>query len=272
MRRYQMTKIKNDKELKEKLNKSITLPKQVDDKMGEAYQQIRLSSTENSKVVTYRKPKFRKWMAVAATFTLMIATTVGVLAANGFFSSETIKSVDAEGNDAITYDYAIDYETTPGVFELVAGYLPEGYKEFEPDKYKRSENEWISARVCSTAIIELEDETKQVTGEMIEEKTTIAGLEADILSIPVGDTEYENKMIVLRNPVEGYEVEVFGGPETSLDDLKHFAEAMAITRVGDDSYMTEEEKILMQIKEEEIPAEEGERILEEKGFDDELTR
>jgi hypothetical protein len=268
-----MTNIKNDQDLKEKLNKHITLPEHVEGKMNEAYQQIRVSSSmENSKVVAYQKPRFRRWMAVVATFTLMIATTVGVLAANGFFSSEATKSVDEEGNDAVIYDYDIDYETTPGVFELVSGYLPEGYQEFEPNKYKRSENEWISARVCSTAVLELEEETKQITGEMIEEKTTIAGMEADILFIPVGDTEYENKMIVLRNPIEGYEVEVFGGPETLLDDLKHFAEAMTITRVGDDTYMTEEEKILMQIKEEEIPAGEGERILEEKGFDGELTR
>ena len=268
-----MTNIKSDKKLKDKLNKPITLPKDVDDKMNEAYQQIRVSdSMENPKTINYRHHKFKRWVALAATFTLMLATTVVVLAANGFFSSKSSKSVDPEGYEAVTYDYDIDYETTPGIFELTAKYLPEGYKEFETNKYQRSETEWITAVVYSTAVLEWGEETKQIIGEMIEEKITIAGMEADILSIPTGEAKDENKLIILRNPSEGYEVELYGGPETSIDDMKRFAEEMTINRIGDDTYMTEEEKILMQIKEEEIPAEEGERILEEKGFDGELTR
>ena len=268
-----MINVKNDKDLKEKLNKGITLPNNVENKMSEAYQQIRVkSSMANSTVVAYKKPKMRRWMAVAATFALFSATTVGVLAATGFFSSNTTASVDKEGNEAVTYDYDIDYEATPGVFELTAGYLPEGYGEVEQGKYQRSENEWISALVNSTASLEWTGETKQIPGAMLEEKTTIAGMEADILSVKTAEAEQETKLIVLRNALEGYEVEVYGGEGTSIDELKKFAEGMTVTRVSDDTYMTEEEKILMQIKEGEISEEEGQELLEQKGMDGELTR
>jgi len=268
-----MIDVKNDKDLKEKLNRGITIPDNVEDKMSEAYQQIRVkSSMVNSRVVTYEKPKLRRWLTVAATLAIFSVTTVGVLAATGFFSSKATVGVDTEGNAAVTYDYDINYEATPGVFELTAGYLPEGYGEFEQGKYQRSENEWISAFVNSTASLEWTGETKQIAGAMLEEKTTIAGMEADILSVKTAEVEGENKLIVLRNAIEGYEVEIYGGEGTSIDELKKFAEGMTVTRVSDDTYMTEEEKILMQIKKGEISEEEGQELLEQKGMDGKFTR
>jgi len=268
-----MINVKNDKELKGKLNKRITLPNNVENKLSEAYQQIRVkSSMANSTMVAYKKLKLKRWMAVAATFALFSATTVGVLAAKGFFTSDITASVDKEGNAAVTYDYDIDYEATPGVFELATGYLPEGYQEFEQGKYQRSEQEWISVFVNSTASLEWAGETKQIPGAMLEEKITIAGMEADILSVNTAEAEQETKLIILRNTLAGYEVEIYGGEKTSIDDLKKFAEEMTVTRVSDDTYMTEEEKILMQIKEGKISEEEGQELLEQKGMDGELTR
>ena len=268
-----MMNVRNNKELREKLNKGITLPNNVENKMNDAYQQIRAkSSRNNSAIVDYRIPKLRRWLTVAATFAVVSLTTLGVLAATGFFSSKATVGVDTEGNKAITYKYDINYETVPGVFEATVGYLPEGYEEFEQGKYYRSKEEWISIFVNSTASLEWGNETKQIAGTILEENITIAGMEADILSIETTESNQKNKLIILRNELEGYEVEVYGGEETSLDELKKFAEGMTITRIGDDTYMTEEEKILMQIKKGEISQEEGQAVLEEKGMKDELTR
>ena len=246
-----MTNIKNDKDLKEKLNKHITLPEHVEGKMNEAYQQIRVrSSMENSKVVAYQKLKFRRWMTVAATFTLMIATTVGVLAANGFFSREIVKN-----EDSTTYKFDIDYELKPGKFELTPGYIPAGYYEREEGKYwpDNDEHSGITVAVNSTTDIEKLNEKLQSSRQLLE-TTTIGNSEADILVDDKTEPDKGMKEIYIFNSEEGYVAWVWGDNGTPLADVKKFAEELVVTRIADGVYETAEEKTERQNREQEEQA------------------
>ena len=222
------------KEYKDVLNEmkdDIKVPKDVWEKYNDA-----LKAVAKQEMQTNSWPVYKRWMPVAATFALMIATTVGVLAATGFFNKETVI-----GGNTTTYKFDIDYELTPGVFEVEPGYLPEGYEDNGEGfgKYSAGDKKWISAVVNDTTGLAWQGNELEIPAQFVE-KTTIANMEADILIIERADIK--QNFICLFNPIEGYVAEVYGGEGTSLEDLKKFAEKMKVVRVADGEKMTADEQ------------------------------
>ena len=97
MKRYE------EKEVQRILRQELVLPQEVNEKVLEAY-----------------------GMLVGAAAAMIAASTLGVMAANGFFTKEV-----TEQGENLTYDFHINYELTPGDVTVTPGYIPEGYQEFE---------------------------------------------------------------------------------------------------------------------------------------------
>lgn len=237
------------KDLKNGLNAHITLPECVEERMQEAYQSIRKDISGSQGKVVAKRHRINKWVAAAAVAVLTCTTTLGVLAATGFFSKEVI-----EKENAVTYKFSVDYELVPGEFEAVPTYLPEGYMEQEENKYCGEDN-WghgISVfPVYSTAELEKINNTINVRGAGNIEETTLAGMEANIITYPEEEKNRSPKYIFLFNPQEGYVIQIWGDYEVPMEELKKFADGLQITRISDAAYETEEEKAA-RLKEKEL--------------------
>lgn len=234
--------MKNYRDVLNEMKEDIEVPKDVWTKYTDT-----LSSVSKQTIPFKGRPVYKRWMTVAATLTLMLVTTVGVLAANKFFSKETVKS-----GDTTTYKFDIDNELKPGIFELTPGYLPEGYYEREEGKYWSGDdkNSGISVFMDSTADIERQNYELDSYGELLE-TMTIGNSEAEILVEDKANPDKGMKNIHIFNALEGYVVWVWGDKETPLADVKRFAEELVVTRVGDDQYETVEEKTERQKREKE---------------------
>lgn len=220
----------------------------------------------SKRVKTKKRITFKKWMVAAAAFALIGTMTVGVLAATGFFRKMT-----NQADDVTIYKFDINYELTPGEFEIIAGYVPAGYIRDEEDlsrKYKADATKWISANINGTYALEWQGGEIRTRATLIE-NTMISGMEADILSLDLG--ENSQNLIFLFNPNEGYVVEINGGEETPLDELIKFAESMEVKRISDSEVLTPEKRAEIQgsLQNAEIAMQEYEAEIEslrEKGY------
>jgi len=227
---------KKEQEYLNGINQDIQVPDIVLSKANEAFTSIRGKK---------QKMSFKKWMVAGIVAVLMLSTTIVAVAASGYFNKETV-----EGNDAVTYQFELDYELIPGIFKATPEYLPEGYVAQEEDKYCPEDN-WghgISVLpILNTVELDL------LNGELSEsdienvEKTTINGMEAHIITYK---SQYdETKYIYLFNPTDGYVMQIFGDSNVPVDELIKFADHLVIERVADTSFASAEEKAAIAEKE-----------------------
>lgn len=235
------------KDLRTGLNAHITLPDCVEERMQEAYQSIRKNreASGGNEDVVVKKRNMNKWVAVAAVAVLTCTATFGVwAAATGYFNKEV-----EEDKEVVTYKFEVNYELVPGEFEVEPSYLPQGYVKQEGENMmwtKDNKGQGIFVLpVYNTA--ELEKMNNEIILEGLEgapniEKTTLAGMEAHVVTYPEEEKYWSPKYIYLFNPQEGYIIDIFGDHNVPLDELKRFADGLKITRVSDAEFETEEEK------------------------------
>ncbi len=236
---------KND-ELKKRLSAGITLTDTVNEKVEEAYAQIRMQS-KAAKVTRYKKPK--KTMVLLAACVGVLATSVLVAAATGFFTRNTHME-----EDTLTYTFDLDYELQPGDFEVTAQYIPKGYVEGDVNKYWPEDN-WGHGFTLMPIwnTVELEREGNALLEYHVEnvEHTTLSGMEADIITFQEADKYESPTEIYLFNPQEGYVLEVWGDYNVPREELVKVADHLKVERIGDKEYDSEEEKAKMEAEDQQ---------------------
>ncbi len=227
---------RND-ELKERLSTGITLTDTVNEKVEEAYAQIRRQG-QAGKVKHYKRP--RKTVVLLAACVGVMATSVLVAAATGFFTRDTQME-----EDMLTYAFDLDYDLKPGTFEVIAQYIPEGYVEGDTNKYWPEDN-WghgfTLMPILNTADLEREGNKIQENNVENVEHATLSGMEADVITFKEADRYEAPTVIFLFNPQEGYVLEVWGDYNVPQEELVKVADSLTVERIGDAEYDSEEEK------------------------------
>lgn len=214
----------SEKEMKRILRQDLVFSEEVNDKVYGAY-----SSLSGQEYRPARARSYRKWLLVGTAAAMLAVTSLGALAANGFFTKQTV-----EQEDKLSYDFQMNYELTPCEVKAVPGYIPEGYTEYEEGKYDKDGEHKNGISICgiNAAWLNKEPEVLQVENLKDLEKTTLANMEAHVLTLDfdTSRTQYGfNKRVYLFNPADGYIVVVYGGNDISMDELKKVADNLDVT-------------------------------------------
>ncbi len=214
----------SEKEMKRILRQDLVLPEEVNDKVYGAY-----SSLSGQEYRPARTRSYRKWLLVGTAAAMLAVTSLGVLAANGFFTKQTV-----EQENKLSYDFQMNYELTPCEVKAVPGYIPEGYTEYGEGKYDKDGEHKNGISICevNAAWLNAEAEFLQVENLKDLEKTTLANMEAHVLTLDFDSsrTQYGfDKRIYLFNPTDGYIVVVYGGNDIPMDELKKVADNLDVT-------------------------------------------
>lgn len=221
------------------MNKNMDekLPQIVEDRLQEAYGQIRRGDVKMKK----RKKGHRSLLSAAAVFALVILIPSAVYAAVTYFQ----KNVRRE-EGSITYEFTLNYELVPGEYQVRADYIPAGFADDEDGDgkyYAGEEDQWITIMPIYTTA-----EIKRVNGEITVsnidkvEHTKLSGMEADVITFQNAEKNLSSTHIFLFNEEEGYVLEIVAGYQVDRKELLKFADSLNVERTGDGSYETEEEK------------------------------
>ena len=239
------------------------LPRIVEDRLQEAYGQIRRGEVKQLKKQTdYDTVRSRKkgkagrrtkrstavlrrsWVSVAAVLMLVILIPSAVYAAVTYFQ----KNVRREEGD-MTYEFALNYELVPGEYQVRAAYVPKGFADDEDGdgKYYGENEEWITIMPIYTTA-EIERINGEITVSDIDkvEHTKLSGMEADVITLQDAKRNQSNTHIFLFNEEEGYVLQIVAGYTTDRKELLKFADSLSVTRTGDGQYETEDEKAARQ--------------------------
>ena len=242
------------------------LPRIVEDRLQEAYGQIRRGEVKQLKKQTdYDTVRSRKkgkagrrtkrstavlrrsWVSVAAVLMLVILIPSAVYAAVTYFQ----KNVRREEGD-MTYEFTLNYELVPGEYQVKADYVPKGFADDEDGdgKYYGENEEWITIMPIYTTA-EIERINGEITVSDIDkvEHTKLSGMEADVITLQDAKRNQSNTHIFLFNEEEGYVLQIVAGYTTDRKELLKFADSLSVTRIGDGQYETEDEKALRQKEE-----------------------
>lgn len=238
-----MGKRYSETEMKRILRQDIGTSVQVEEKIQEAYRRIYQDQSYESVRERKGRPKFGKWMALAAAIGLLAVSSITVLAINGFFST----TVNQEG-DSLSYEFQVNYELTPTVVTVEAGYIPEGYEPIDESGLKYDKEGYrqngISLGVLTANTLDERGEWSESSIKSLE-KTEINGMEAHLITRnydPERVTRIFDKVIYLFNPEEGYVGVVYGGNDLSMEELKKVAEGLTFTRTDEVLEYTDEEE------------------------------
>lgn len=260
------------------------LPQIVEDRLQEVYGQIRRgeikqmkekvdsymadshaesSDRENGAVRRTKKKKRaagRRWMSVAALLALVLIIPSAVYAAVVYFQ----KTERVEG-DALTYEFALNYELVPGAYQVKADYIPKGFEDDADGdgKYYGEDDEWITIMPVYTTA-ELDKINSQITVGKIDkvDHTELSGMPADVITFQDAEKNRSNTYIFLFNEEEGYVLNIVAGYSVDRRELLEFADSLKVERTGDGRYETEEEKALREKQEqdESVAMQEGEKV------------
>lgn len=218
-------------------NREEKLPQIVEERLQEAYEQIR-----RGEIKMRRQKKMRRsWLSAAAVLALVILIPSAVYAAVTYFQ----KSVREE-EDSITYEFVLNYELVPGEYRVRAAYIPKGFAEDEDDDgkyYGEKRDEWITIMPIYT-MAEIERINGEIRLDDIDqvEHTELAGMEADVITFRDAEKNLSNTDIFLFNEAEGYVLGIVAGYRVDRAELFKFADSVSVERTGDGQYETEEEK------------------------------
>lgn len=246
-----------------KENMEERLPQVVEDRLKEAYEQIRrgeikqMNKTAVSDRGSSRKKgganrkkgkagSFRRGLgAVAAVFALVVIIPSAVYAAVTYFQ----KNVREEGNN-ITYEFTLNYELVPGEYQVKAAYIPKGFADDEDGDgkyYALKDDGWITIMPIYT-MTEIERINNEITLSNIDqvEHRELSGMEADVITFRDAERNLSNTDLFLFNEEEGYVLEIVAGYQVDRKELLKFADSLSVVRTGDGQYETEEEKAARQ--------------------------
>lgn len=225
-----------------KRNREEMLPQIVEDRLQEAYEQIRKGEIKQMKK---RKKTYKNWMGAAAALALIVLIPSAVYAAVTYFQ----KAEHREGNN-VTYEFQLNYDLVPGEYEVMPGYLPEGFADDGAGKYRSADDKWITIMPVYT-MAELEKINSEITVNGVEEveHTELSGMPADIITFQEAKKYQSNTYIFLFNESEGYVLNIVAGYKVEKNELLKFADSLTVERTGEGHYETEEEKALREQKE-----------------------
>lgn len=211
------------KEMKKILQRDLTIPCQVEERMEKAYCMMGAGRRR-----TVHRKSLKRLALTAAAMTMLAATSLGVLAASGFFTKQV-----TEEKEKLSYKFDVNYDLTSYEVKVTPGYLPEGYTESEEGKYDRDGQQKNGISICGVNAAWLASQPEVLDVENLKEleKTTLDGMEAHVLTLDWDSerTAYAfDKRIYLFNPEEGYVVVVYGGNDLSLDELKKTADHLKV--------------------------------------------
>ena len=237
------------------------LPRVVEERLQGAYESIRRGEV---KQMRKRKREYRGWIGIAAALVLIVALPSAVFAAVVYFQ----KNVKQE-KERISYEFELNYELVPGEYQVTPGYLPDGLDDRGDGKYYGEDGRWITVMPIYT-VAELEKANGQIVVEDIEqvEHMVLSGMEADVVTFKEAEKYRADTYLFLFNEREGYVIHIIAGFSVGKEELLEFADNLSVTRTGDGSYETEEEKAARRKAEEEA----GSLALEASGNQDDLIR
>lgn len=225
--------------LVQKLKKEIVLSDVVENKVQDAYSQIRKQNKVS--YVPYRKCS--KGVVAAAICAVVFGVTITGIAVSVYFT----KYADY-AQDTVTYKFDIDYELIPGEYEVNVDYIPKGYvnKESGKNSYETEEGKEYFTILPIMNTVDLDKQQNIIQEEKVKEveHTILSGMEADVITYQEKDKYEMPTNIYLFNSKEGYVIWIHGSYEMPVDELKKVADSLTVTRVGDseDSYLTDVEK------------------------------
>lgn len=227
-----------------KNNMEEKLPQVVEDRLQEAYEQIRRGEIKMKR----RKKAYKNWLSAAAVLALVIIIPSAVYAAVTYFQ----KNVQEEG-DSVTYEFVLNYELVPGEYQVKADYIPKGFSDDEDGDgkyYGEKEEEWITIMPIYT-MAELERINREITISNIDkvEHTELSGMEADVITFRDAEKNLCDTDIFLFNEAEGYVLEIVAGYKVGRKELLKFTDSLHVERIGDGQYETEEDKAVRQKEE-----------------------
>lgn len=233
-----------------KLRQDITLTDRVNNSVESAYDQIRRQSAGSTGKNRKFSKRPKKWFVLVAAAVALMASSVIVMAAMGFFQKE--KKLEAQ---ELTYSFELDYDLQPGTFDVSVDYLPEGYVKQEEGKYCTEDN-WghgfTIMPIYNTA--ELDRIGKEIKMYRVDtvEPMTLSGLEADVVTFQEAEKYECPTEIFLFSPEDGYVVQIWGDYSVPKDELVKVADSLTVTRTGDAKFDTEEEAAERQAQEEQM--------------------
>lgn len=223
-----------------KKNMEEKLPQIVEDRLQEAYEQIRKGEIKQMKK---KKRTYHNWMSAAAVLILIITIPSVVYAAVVYF-----QKTEHRNADELTYQFTLNYELVPGEYQVTPSYIPEGLKDTGDGKYlsaDNSDNGWITVMpVYTTAELEKIDGELTVTDIEKIEHTILSGMDADVITFQEAQKYQSPTYLFLFNENDGYVLHIIADCTIDQKELLKFADSLTVTRVGDGHYETEEEKAL----------------------------
>lgn len=222
------------------------LPRVVEDRLQEAYGQIRrgeVRQMKKNKITVIR----RGWTGVAAACAIVMTVSVGAVAAAAYFQKEAHQEADA-----LTYTFDINYELIPGEYEVTPGYLPAGFADQGDGKYDRGDGLGITVMpIFTTAELDKAGGELSVEEPDKVEHTTLSGMEADVITFKEAEKYQSPTYIFLFNETEGYVLQIISQYPVERGELMKFADSLTVTRIGDAAYESADEKAAREQAEEE---------------------
>ena len=225
-----------------KKDKEEMLPKIVEDRLQEAYEQIRKGEIRQMKE---RKRAAKNWISAAAVLILIITIPSFVYAAVVYF-----QKTERRNADDLTYEFSLNYELVPGVWQVMPSYIPEGLHDAGDGKYLTDDDGWITIMPIYTTA-ELDKINNQISVENTEkvEHTTLSGMSADVITFRESGKYQSPTYIFLFNEKEGYVIQIIADYQIDRKELLQFADSLTVTRVGDADYENADEKALREKEE-----------------------
>ncbi|MCI5494655.1 MAG: hypothetical protein MR425_11110 [Lachnospiraceae bacterium] len=233
MREYQ------NREMQEVLGRDLEMSDLVKQRIEDTYRQIGGKKKESNR---FFYGTARRRVAAAVVCMVIAGSTVGVMASRGFFEKSEVQT-----GDSLSYTFDINYDLTPGTYEVSVNQIPDGYVEREEGKYDKEgagENHGISILpIYNTAELEkLSTDINTMCKVKDVTKDTINGMETDIVTLEDAEKYLRGTYMFQFNPMEGYVVEIYADYGIPVADMQEFAKNMTITRTGDAIFASEDEK------------------------------
>lgn len=229
-----------------KSDREERLPQVVEDRMQEAYAQIRKGEVKQmknrktfggrihaEKETARRRRGGGKWLGMAAAVYYQ-------------------KTARQEG-DTLNYEFELNYELVPGEYRVVPGYLPKNYQDDGDGKYRSSEDDgWITVMPVYTTA-QLDRLEGEITIDKVEkvDHTELSGMPADVVTLEEAEKYQRNTYVFLFGEEEGYVLALSAGYSVDGKELLKFADSLTVERIGDGRFETEEEKQQRQQAQEE---------------------
>ena len=248
-------------EMEQILRGEAKIPKRVDEKMQDAYRQIRQNARQEEQENMpesgqekisrkKRQGRVRGWKVVLAAATLSLGASFVVVAANKFLQANLV-----EKDETVQYEIQVNKEQEAHQITAEPTYIPDGYVYSEDGPYGgKWHNEatggtitvitYNAAQLDEMSRLGNDEELLKYKKDSHLDQLEISGMKTDVFVDDnfYVDSEKTIKNIYLFNEEYGYGVRVWSESDLPAEELVKVAEGMEI-RVLDEivPYTTDEE-------------------------------